>query len=169
MRWIALIRAIGPATHAKMSMADLRAGCEAEGFRRVRTLLATGNVAFDTDEAQADVECKLAGVLRDYGLDNAFVVRRVEDMPTILSANPYADAAVDRPSRLLVHFLSHPAEESLPSWDGPERIAVRGSEAFVDYVNGVGRSRLTIGVLDRMLGSGGTARNWNTTRKLCDA
>ena len=169
MRWVALIRGIGPTTHAKMSMADLRAGCESAGFSDVRTLLATGNVAFETADGEEAILRAVSGVLARHGLDNAVALRRVEDLAEILAANPFPEAASDRPNHLLVHYLPRPAPDTDPAWDGPERIAARGREAFIDYAEGVGRSKLTINVLDRLLGPGGTARNWNTSRKLCDA
>ena len=42
----------------------------------------------------------------------------------------------------------------------------RGREAYIVYPDGMGRSRLTATVIDRALKTSGTARNWNTVRKL---
>ena len=166
-RWVALIRGIGPTTHGRMSMADLRAGLEGAGLRAVRTILATGNAAFDADGPEAEVARAVADVVAAHGLDNAVVVRRAADLPGTMARCPFGDAAEARPSRLLIHFLPAPAGDA--EWDGPERIAVRGREAFLDYPDGIARSRLTIAALDRMLGPGGTARNWNTAGRLCAA
>ena len=170
-RWVALIRGIGPTTHGRMSMAGLRAGCERAGMRAVRTVLATGNVAFDADGPEAGAARAVADVVRAHGLDNAVVARRAADLPEAMARCTFEDAAEARPSRLLIHFLPAPARAGARAadWDGPERIAFRGREAFVDYPDGIARSRLTIAVLDRMLGPGGTARNWNTARRLCAA
>ena len=41
-----------------------------------------------------------------------------------------------------------------------------GRQAYLVYPDGVGRSKLTVGVIERWLGSRGTGRNWNTVLKL---
>jgi uncharacterized protein (DUF1697 family) len=43
---------------------------------------------------------------------------------------------------------------------------VRGTDVFVHYPNGQGRSKVTNAVLERLLGTPATARNWNTVGKL---
>ena len=43
---------------------------------------------------------------------------------------------------------------------------VHGREVFIDYLDSVGRSKLTPARLERLLGQPGTARNWNTLAKL---
>jgi uncharacterized protein (DUF1697 family) len=49
---------------------------------------------------------------------------------------------------------------------GRERVRVHGRQAYLVYPDGVGRSKLTVTVLERSLGSRGTGRNWNTVLKL---
>jgi len=56
--------------------------------------------------------------------------------------------------------------QALTRYDGPERVHLSGGEVFVDYVEGVARSKLTAGRLERIFGRPGTARNWNTIQKL---
>ncbi len=46
--YVALIRAIGPVTHAKMRMAALRDACEDLGLEDVATVGNTGNIVFRT-------------------------------------------------------------------------------------------------------------------------
>lgn len=164
-RRVGLIAGIGPQTHVLMSMADLRAGCEAEGLAEARTILATGNVVFLSDAPEAALVAALARVLAQHGVDRAAYVRDHADLAGLAGANPFAEAAAERPSNLLVHFMAGPCKAE-PDWDGPERIAVSGREAFIDYAGGIGRSRLSTPALARLLGQPGTARNWNTVRRL---
>ena len=166
-RFVALIGGIGAATHARMSMADLRAGCEAAGLVAVRTLLATGNLGFEAEGPEAAHDA-VAGVLAAHGVERPVVLRAAAALPRLLARNPFPEAAAERPDRLLVHYLPAPWSGPAPEWDGPERIALRGREVFVDYARGVGRSKLTGAALARLAGPGGTARNWNTSQKLCD-
>ena len=49
---------------------------------------------------------------------------------------------------------------------GREIVKARGKQAYFVYPDGVGRSKLTIQVIEKALGTRGTARNWNTVLKL---
>jgi uncharacterized protein (DUF1697 family) len=52
---------------------------------------------------------------------------------------------------------------------GREIIRARGRELYIVYPDGIGRSRLTAGRIEKQLGTRGTERNWNTTLKLIAA
>ena len=49
---------------------------------------------------------------------------------------------------------------------GPEIVRAKGRHAYIVYPDGMGRSRLTSALIERTLGTRGTARNWNTVLKL---
>lgn len=170
--WIGLIRAIGPLTHKKMSMAQLRMGCAEAGFKDVRTVLATGNIIFTTDLPRTEIGKRLADVIASHDLQNEAFLRRPNDLKRVLSEDPFPDAARDRPNHMLVFFMSTTPAASqiaaLERLEGPERIMVRGNEAYIDYKEGVGQSKLTPVRLEKLLGRSGTARNWNTIRKLVE-
>lgn len=168
--WIALIRAIGPLTHKKMSMAQLRAGCVAAGFTDVRTILATGNVVFASDLPESENHQMLTSVIAAHDLHNDVFLRRPKDLRQVVSEDPFPEASIERPNHMLVLFMAtspSPAHiAAVEGFDGPERINVRGREAYIDYRDGVGKSKLTPVRLERLLGQPGTARNWNTIKKL---
>ena len=170
--WVALIRAIGPLTHKKMSMAQLRLGCSDAGLRDVRTVLATGNAIFSSDLPEADVRRIMRSVITAHSLDNEVFLRRPDDLAQILATNPIPDAALERPNHMLVLFMAEtpsPSEiAAVESFEGPETVKVIGREAYIDYRNGVEGSKLTPGRLEKLLGRSGTARNWNTIAKLLD-
>ena len=42
----------------------------------------------------------------------------------------------------------------------------KGKQAYFVYPDGMGRSKLTIAMIEKALGTRGTARNWNTVLKL---
>ncbi len=52
---------------------------------------------------------------------------------------------------------------------GRESLRVKGRQAYVVYPDGVGRSKLTMALIEKKLGTRGTARNWNTVLKLATA
>jgi uncharacterized protein (DUF1697 family) len=168
--WVGLIRAIGPRTHRRMSMEDLRSACIGAGMREVRTLLATGNLLATSEAGEQELKARLGAILAGFGLDNAVFLRRPRELEAVLAGNPFRDAAEARPDHLLVLFLDRrpdpEATARLSRYAGPERTALRGREVFIDYAAGVGRSKLTAAVLERHIGQPGTARNWNTLGKL---
>lgn len=173
---VALIRAIGPATHARMSMKDLAEGCRAAGLAKVSTYIQTGNVIVDTRLSPRRIGGIVDSVLQGFGLGQSFgfgndvVVRRADALAAIVAADPYPDAAATRPDALAVMFLPRPPEAdrlaALLRHDGPERICLVGPDLCIDYPGGVSGSRLLPGAIERRLGMTGTARNWNTVRRL---
>lgn len=168
--WIGLLRGIGGATHAKMPMAALRRACEDAGLDEVRTVLATGNLVFQSPLPEEDLAATLRRVVAGFGLDNPTFLRRTAQLRQVLALNPMPDAAQLRPSHMLVLFLDHaPTADrvaALTAHGGPEPVQVHGREVFIDYLDNVGRSKLTPARLERLLGQPGTARNWNTLTKL---
>ncbi|MCZ0738228.1 DUF1697 domain-containing protein [Phreatobacter sp. AB_2022a] len=167
---VALIRAIGPATHARMSMKDLSEGCRAAGLAKVSTYIQTGNVIVDTRFGAPRIGATVSGVLRRFGLGNDVVVRRADALAALAAADPYPDAAAARPDALVVMFLAEPPEAerlaTLLRHGGPERISVIGPDLCIDYAGGITGSKLLPGTIERRLGIVGTARNWNTVRRL---
>jgi uncharacterized protein (DUF1697 family) len=68
-------------------------------------------------------------------------------------------------------FLKNPPEtKDLKALEaaivGPEILRTDGRHAYIVYPNGMGRSRLTHGLIEKKLGTRGTGRNWNTVLKL---
>lgn len=168
--WIALLRAIGPLTHKKMSMAQFRAGCEKAGLKDVRTVLATGNALFSSEFAEAKISQILKDVLNDHGLQNEVFLRRPNDLARVLAENPFPQTSVERPNHMLVLFMAdQPTSSEINALESIEKVEptrVIGRETFIDYKSGVARSKLTPGRLEKLLGRSGTARNWNTIKKL---
>jgi uncharacterized protein (DUF1697 family) len=167
---VALIRAIGPETHLKMSMADLREACRTAGVPRAETYIATGNLILETRKSGASVQRLLETILRGFGLEREVFLRRPEELAALVAADPFPQAAAERPANLAVCFLAaEPSPEGvarLVQHRGPERIALLGRELCIDYREGITGSRLSPAVVERRLGMPATARNWNTVRKL---
>jgi len=172
-QWIGLIRGIGASTHKKMSMQQLREACNDVGLSQVSTLLATGNLLFKSSAAKKSLENTLQDVLAEFGLDNPVIIRQPADLQSVVAVNPFAEAARVRPNHLLVLFLTRKPGltqiKNLLTYAGPEAIASGKQELYLDYVEGVGGSKLTPALLERRLEQAGTARNWNTINKLIAA
>lgn len=66
-------------------------------------------------------------------------------------------------------LAANPSEQSVQSlyaYEGPEIIHVRGDNLYTYYTDGVGRSKLTMDLIERRLKTTGTGRNWNTVLKI---
>lgn len=170
---IALLRAVNVGGNNKLAMADLRKLGETLGFENVRTLLQSGNLVFTTEAAaDAALEKALESAAREtLGLDTDFIVRTAFEWAAMIEANPFADAAKRDPGHLVVVALK--AEPNPASVDalrstitGPERIEAIGKTLFATYPDGIGRSKLTMPLIEKKLGTRGTGRNWNTVLKL---
>ena len=172
--YIALLRAINVGGTGRLPMKDFRTACEKAGLERVSTYIASGNVVFASSKSAAVVKSVIADLLRDrFGLSkNHTLIRTPKDLTKVIADNPFADAAKARPHLLMVTFLdarpSARAKEALAAYRGPERLHLRGDHVYVDYVDGVARSKLTPAFLDKALKIAMTARNWNTTNTLLD-
>lgn len=172
MRYAALLKGVNVGGNRKLPMADLKAVIERIGYGDVKTLLASGNVVFSADEHDpAKLERDIEAALREAGLVTDVLVRSHADLAAIIAANPFADAASEHPSHLLVHFHRDPVPagliEQLPAiYDGPERLAAVGRELFVDYPDDIGHSKLPQAMAKLKFPKLATARNWNTVLKL---
>lgn len=169
-QWIALLRAVLPATHKKMPMQDLRTACEEAGFNHVSTHAASGNLLFTSSAAKLQLQQTLDNIIASFGLSNAVILRTPAQLKAIVDYGPFADAASKRPNHLLIFFydkkLKAAAVGEIVNRDGPERVEALNRELCVDYQEGVARSKLTPALIEKHLGHPGTARNWNAINKL---
>ena len=160
--FIALLRAVNVGGTGKLAMKDLKAICEAAGFAKVRTYIASGNVVFESAGSEARVKTVLEASLAAHaGKPVGVLVRSGAQMAAILKANPFPDAA---PNRTVAIFLDEPPDPHALDdvrGRGGEEIAPGVREIYVHYGGGMADSKLIIPAARR-----GTARNINTVAKL---
>ena len=152
MRWAVLLKGVNVGGTRKIPMADLRDFLAGLGLTDVKTLLASGNAVFDSDEKDAaKLETHLEHEAKaKLGLDTGWLLRS--------------------PADLLVHFHRDPFPINLLplAHDGPECLAAEGRELFVDYPDDVGHSKLPQAMNRAKFPKLATARNWNTVLKLVE-
>ena len=174
--YIALLRAVNLAGLNKVGMADLRDLVEDLGFAEPKTLLQSGNVVFSgrsrSSSALEDTLAKEAE--KRLGVATAFFVRTAQEWSKAIASNPFEKEAKADPGHLLVAALKDaPDATSVRALSdairGREVVQVRGKQAYIVYPDGVGRSKLTMAVIEKKLGTRATARNWNTVLKLAAA
>ncbi|WHP17151.1 DUF1697 domain-containing protein [Cellulomonas sp. ES6] len=175
-RVLVLLRAVNVGGASALPMADLRDAATSLGHADVATHLATGNLllvpAPGSPATTGALAERLAADLADrLGRPLALTVRTREQVDAVVAGNPYAEAAATDPSHLVVVFLDGPAPADGPAdlaRYGRERATWSGTEGYVHYPDGIGRSKVTSPVLDRLAGRSGTARNWRTVLALRD-
>jgi uncharacterized protein (DUF1697 family) len=170
---VALLCAVNVAGHGALSMAKLRETIVALGFADVRTVLQTGNIVLGRDRRPpAAIERALEGAIQsDLGVVTDCFVRTGREWASLVADNPFRDDARRNPGRLVLMCLkTAPPAPSVAALQaairGPEVVRASGRHLYVVYPDGIGRSRLTGAVIERTLGTRGTARNWNTVLKL---
>jgi len=170
--FIALLRGINVAGYRMVPMADLRGLLADLGYSNPRSLLQSGNLVFEAAGPCRELESRLEGeAAARLGLQTDFIVRDAVEWKRIVDRNPFAQMAEDDPSHLVVMFLKQaPAARAVEALRGAirgqETIAADGRQLYVAYPDGMGRSRLTGTMIEKALGTRGTARNWNTVLKL---
>ena len=171
--YVALLRAVNVAGHGMVAMADLRAMVEKMGFDDPRTLLQSGNLVFRSPaRSPAQLERALeAETKQRLGVTTAYFVRTAQEWQAVVAGNPFKTEAKRDPGHLLLMCLKDPpvapAVKALQAAiSGREVLRAKGRHAYFVYPDGVGTSRLTNAVIEKKLGTSGTARNWNTVLKL---
>jgi len=166
--YVALIRAIGPVTHAKMSMAALRDACEDLGLEDVVTVGNTGNILFRSRKGAKAARDLVQEAVAGFGLPDAqeVFVRTPAQMAEVVAANPFPQAASQRAAAVGVcSFHVVPDWGPVRDWPGPEKLAMVGSHLVVDYPDPAAASRLT---LEKLLGARMTQRNWKVFSGLAE-
>jgi uncharacterized protein (DUF1697 family) len=162
--YIALLRAVNVGGTGKLPMAELKAMCEAAGFTKIETYIASGNVVFAADQSASNVKAALEERLQAYaGRPIGVIVRTPHEMAAILKFNPFPKAA---PSWTVAIFLDDPPPaDALSRITGrkDEEVRLGQREIYVAYGAGMGRSKLKIPAAEK-----GTARNINTIAKLVE-
>jgi len=171
--FVSLFRAINVGGQRKVKMAELKELHESLGLENVFTYIQSGNVVFSSEEE--DVE-RLRRQIEDnfeqkFGFHSDVFVRSSAELGEIIQHNPFQNQPDKAPNWIVVMFLgTRPADAAqknlLETYVGPEEIFVNGKELHVYYPDGIGRSKLMPGLIEKKLKTVGTARNWNTILKL---
>ena len=160
--YVALLRAMNVAGTGKLPMTELKRIGEACGFGDDRTFIASGNLLFSSDLAEADVQARIEEKLEAFfGKPVPVFVRTAAELAATAAANPFAD---DKPSRVMAHFITgEPSDAMLAEARdvAGERMALGPRVIIISYGEGIGKTRLKLPAVKH-----GTARNMNSVAKL---
>lgn len=170
--FVALYRGINVGGH-QVPMNKLKSLHEALGLQNVITYIQSGNVVFtseQTDIVQLTTQIEQS-FTQQFSFSAKVMVRTSTELQTIIANNPFQDQPIKEPKWIVVLFLAtHPdrtdLEDLQKAHTGPEELHLNGQELYTYYPDGIGRSKLTLSLIERKLKTCGTGRNWNTILKL---
>lgn len=171
--WVAFLRGINVGRAKRISMADLRSLCESLGHARVRTVLNSGNVVF---ESRARSAAALAGPFEAalkarHGFAANTVFIRADVLRRIAHANPLGSP--QNPSQFLVAFpygedaMAQATPLGRRAWS-PDRLALTPDALYLDAASGLLESALANEFM-RTTKDAFTTRNWSTVQKVLEA
>jgi len=169
-RWAVMLRAVNVGGSGRMTMADLKVAVHGAGYPDATTYLQSGNLVLTSPgAASAIAEAVEAAVREHLGFTTHAMVRSARQMHAVASASPFPEEG--DPARIGIGFCkaapTRPAIDALAARDfGRDRAVVRGSECALWYPDGMGRSKMTGAVLERVLEVPVTVRNWKVTQAL---
>ena len=153
-------------------MADLRELAVGSGFRAPRTYIQSGNLVLEASGSAGVVESKLEkGLASRFGFDVDVVVRTADAWSAMLGTNPFRAASESEGNRVMMLVSkgiprSEAAKELLERAVDGEQVAAAEGAVWIYYAAGAGKSKLSPSLVDRLVGSKVTARNWRTVVQL---
>ena len=133
--------------------------------------MQSGNVVFGAKEKNLKAKIIEDGIEKAFGFRPGVVLRSAAELRKTVNANPFAKRDGINPGLLLVSFLTEAptkqgvaALQALPT--GPEEMHVAGSEIFIYFPDGMGRSKFPWASMGKILKMTVTGRNLRTVTTL---
>ena len=171
--YIGFLRGINVGGNAIIKMADLAKVFESLKFKNVRTFIASGNVLFETPEADAKaLEAKIEKALKKaFGIEIAVMLRTRTEIQSILKRDPFGKKTADSNWKLYVVFMKDKpdaaAVRALSALNGEmETYEAAGREVFCAVHKNHPKPTFSGNFIEKHLKTRATARNWNTVVKV---
>jgi uncharacterized protein (DUF1697 family) len=106
--YVALLRGIMP-TNPNMKGEKLKGVFESLGFKNVATVIASGNIVFETNSTDIPaLEAKIEKALpAQLGFTSATIVRSQQDLQKLVKKNPFKGIKDEKPNYLVVTFFKN--------------------------------------------------------------
>ncbi|MES0135803.1 DUF1697 domain-containing protein [Mesorhizobium sp. M0016] len=172
--YVALLYSIILGEGRRVVMADLKAMAEQLGLKNPRTLVATGNLVFETRATGiAKLEQQLETAFeKTFGRNVVIIVRTAEDWLKLAAGNPFPADSAEAGDQVAVRVMREPAPaDGVAALQAhaaeDERVASVDGDIWVVFSRQRPSSRLLAAMNHKRMGIG-TARNWNTVRRLAE-
>jgi uncharacterized protein (DUF1697 family) len=171
-KFIGLLRGINVSGLNKIPMSDLRELCAEIGCSDIQSYIQSGNLVFSTLVKPRVVEIELERAIeRRFQLLIPVIARAAADWPAYVKGNPFPEASSAEPNLVILALAkTSPKPEVVSALcarsTSGERIVQVGDALWIHFAGGVSRSKISPALLDRLVGSKVTMRNWRTVLKL---
>lgn len=172
---ITMLRGVNMTGHNTIKMTRLADMFRQLGYTDAETYIQSGNIVFtchngDIDDVSSGIR---KSVLSEFNLNIAVIIRTLDEMKKIISANPFMEEPDFDPSKMAVLFLEfRPSEEQILKVAGidypSDKFRINGSEIYIYCPDGFGKTKLYTNFFEAKMKVTGTARNWRTVNKLID-
>ena len=172
-RYVALLRAVNVAGHARVSTAELVKIFETAGARDVLSFGHAGNLLFSAARAPSAIVARArVAIGRGHGERPLIVVRSAAELRELTASTPFVDCDAAASDKLYVAFLARKARKppQLPITSPAERLtafACHGRDVFL--VSGRkpnGFYGFPNAFVEQAFGVAATTRNWSTVTRL---
>jgi len=172
--YAAFLRGINNLGQKPVKMDELKKAFESLGFKNVKTLLASGNVVFDSPNSSPSVLTKTieAKLKKKFGHEIVVRIREIGELKRLSEMNPFKGIKLTPQTRLYVSFLSEKPKGGMKiPYKSPDKtfkiLRATGSEVLsgVTLSSNTGTTDL-MELLDKEFGRKITTRNWNTILKV---
>src|SRR5437899_1250106 len=114
-KFAAFLRGINVGGNKLIKMDDLKKCFAALGFKNVKTILASGNVLFESSDDDEDALAKkIADKLKaELGHDVGIQIRSIDEIQNLADRNPFKKIKVTPETRLYITFLPEKTKSKL--------------------------------------------------------
>jgi uncharacterized protein (DUF1697 family) len=153
-------------------MADLKKLMEKEGYKKVRTVVASGNVVFEGKKSPENAIVKKleAAYKKHFGFEIGVIVRTMDDIRKMVKMQPFKKVQVKAGTRRYVMFLSEkpPTKKVAPSAHPAYSILkVTDTEVYsVLELSDAVKTPDVMKLIGKTYCKKMTTRNWNTVEKV---
>ena len=155
-------------------MVDLRKLYEELGFSNITTYIQSGNVVFDSKKQEDNQMLALRieqAIEKMYGFAVPVIVRTVDEMKHLVSANPFLQENSTAVERLHVTFLKdNPSTEKIEQLQhtdfGADAFAIVSKDVFIYCSGKYSDTKLSNQFFESKLKTTATTRNWKTVKQL---
>lgn len=170
-RKIGILRGINVGGKRKILMADLKSMCEKLGLENVTTYIQSGNLIFNSDKPNSELENDLEKAITEkYGFDVPVIVRTEKELENSINSNPFFDKETDIKQLHLTFLKEKPNKENLEKTltfnYEPDKFQIEDKDVFIFCAGKYHESKLTNNFFEKQLKVGATTRNWKTVMKL---
>jgi len=175
-KYVALLRGINVGGNKKVLMSDLKIALEKINLKNIKTILASGNIIFESenkniDELQNDIA---AAIEKAFGFPVPVLLRTFQDIDNIIEFDPFKGIKVTPQTRLYVTFLTEfPINKSAVKYISPDKsfkiISTYDKTIFSVLDLSVSNTPEAMDTIEKKYSKNVTTRNWNTITKIAES